>query len=290
MFGAFAVALTFLVYLFFSPRFSARLYRFVLFHPLAMSADEGPPVLDGVPGLEVVFGEDISCRLVGWFYRRPGARFVMLVSHGNGGNIAIRPALLECILRSGCSVFIYDYCGYGKSAGLPDLQNIVQAGESAYRYLINNQGYQPGEIIVYGESLGTAVSACLAESSSVAGLVIQSGFSSLYKIAVEKLPLFSIYPPLLFPAGHFDTLSRVKNIKVPVLIVHGTLDPVVPVEHGEAIYAVANQPKSILVLNGAHHTDISELYKKDFVGAMNQFVASLDQTRREQSLGKRQPY
>jgi len=264
-----------LLYVVASPRFAPALYRSSLFFPHKMSADRVPPQLEGVAGEEVNFGQERSYELNGWFYRKPGARYVMLVSHGNGGNISVRPSLIECILDADCSVFIYDYCGYGKSKGLPDLQNIVAAGECAYRYLIDKQKYKPEDVIVYGESLGGAVSACLAERCPTAGLIIQSGFSSLYKIAIEKIPLFGVYPPLLFPADDFDTANRMARLKVPVLIIHGTDDGLVPVHHGEAIYAAAKQPKTILILQGARHTDITELYKYKFVAALRQFVRSL---------------
>jgi uncharacterized protein len=187
------------LYLLFAPRISPALYRWALFHPMPLSAEDTPPELEGVTGEDVVFGQEKHYRLNGWYYRLPKSRFVVLVSHGNGGNISIRPSLLEAILQSGCSVFIYDYCGYGNSEGLPDLKNIVEAGECAYHYLITKQGYKPEDIIVYGESLGAAVSACLAERCKTGGLIIQSGFSSLYSIAVEAIPVFAIYPRFLFP-------------------------------------------------------------------------------------------
>jgi len=274
MFAFVALPLLVLLYVFASPRFSPGLYRWSLFFPHKMSADVLPPELAGVAGEDVSFGQEQSYELNGWFYRKPGARYVMLVSHGNGGNVSVRPSLIECMLDADCSVFIYDYCGYGKSKGLPDLQNIVAAGECAYRYLIGRQKYKPDDVIVYGESLGGAVSACLAERCPTAGLIIQSGFSSLYKIAIEKIALIGIYPPLLFPAD-FDTAKRMSRLQLPVLIIHGTDDGLVPVHHGEALFAAANQPKAILILKGARHNDISELYKHQLVGALRKFISSL---------------
>lgn len=275
MFAAFALPSLAFLYLLFSPRVSPALYRSALFHPMPLSAETRPPVLDGIKGEDVIFGEEKSFKLSGWYYRNPGRRFVVLVSHGNGGNIAIRPSLLEAILQSGCSVFIYDYCGYGKSEGLPDLQNIVEAGQCAYQYLIEKQGYKPEQVIVYGESLGAAVSACLAERCKTGGLIIQSGFSSLYAIAIEAIPTFAVYPRFLFPAADFDTANRVARIKVPILIVHGTLDTIVPVHHGQRIFNAASEPKSILLLNGAHHTDISDLYRDEFVKGLRKFISTL---------------
>jgi uncharacterized protein len=263
------------LYLLFAPRISPALYRSVLFHPMPLSAEDTPPELEGVTGEDVVFGQEKHYRLNGWYYRLPKSRFVVLVSHGNGGNISIRPSLLEAILQSGCSVFIYDYCGYGKSEGSPDLQNIVEAGECAYHYLITKQGYKPEDIIVYGESLGAAVSACLAERCKTGGLIIQSGFSSLYSIAVEAIPFFAIYPRFLFPDADFDTANRVARLKVPILVIHGTLDEIVPVHHGRNIYDSASEPKTILILDGAGHNDITDDYRDEFVKAVRKFVSSL---------------
>jgi len=270
----FGIALLISIYVLVSPKLAPYIYRPMLFHPLEMSAETMPPVLQGVKGQEVVFGQEKSLKLFAWFYRQHITPFVVLVCHGNGGNLGVRPSLIEGLLQAGASVLIFDYCGYGKSEGLPDPQNVIDASICAYHYLNDKQQFKPSEIIPYGESLGAAPAAYLSANFETKGLILQSGFTSLHAIAVEKYPLLNLYPPILFPIDTLDTLGSVKKLRVPILILHGSLDPVVPVQHGEAIFAAANEPKSILVVNGAEHSNITELFRKEFVRAVRSFCES----------------
>jgi uncharacterized protein len=268
----FGIALLTSIYVLLSPKLAPYIYRPLLFHPDEMSVETKPPVLQGIEGQEVVFGREKSFKLFGWLYRQHKTPFVVLVCHGNGGNIGVRPSLIEGILQAGASVLIFDYCGYGKSEGSPDPQNVIDASICAYQYLIEKQQFKPSDIIPYGESLGAAPAAYLSANFETRGLILQSGFTSLHAIAVEKYPFLNLYPPVLFPVDTLDTLSSVKKLRVPVLILHGGLDPVVPVQHGETLFAVANEPKSILVLKGAEHSDMTRLFRKEFVEAVRSFV------------------
>jgi fermentation-respiration switch protein FrsA (DUF1100 family) len=262
------------VYLVASPRFGKAIYRPLLFHPLQMPSTTVAPTINQVTGQEVRFGQERSFELYAWFYRNANTKQVVLVCHGNGGNIGIRPSLIESLLRAGLSVFIYDYCGYGKSVGQPEPTNIIESAVCGYQYLIEHEKFDSRNIFVYGESLGSAPASYLASNFKLAGLIIQSGFSSLHAIAVEKYPFLRIYPDFLFSTSELNTSDYVSRVGIPILIMHGDLDPVVPLHHAESLFGVAHQPKQLVIVNGAHHSDISELHQETFVAAISSFVKS----------------
>jgi len=216
--------------------------------------------------------------LSGVYFNNPHSKFVVLLSHGNGGNLSVRPKLIEAMLSQHLSVFIYDYCGYGKSAGVPDVENTCGAALSAYAYLHNERGYKSNQIILYGESLGAAVSAYLASREPVAALILQSGFTSLRTIALEQYPFLGIYPEWLFPMPPLDTLQTLPGIKAPVLVIHGGKDHLVPLHHGEALFAAANQPKFILAIPDAHHSDFAEFWRPDLERAFGKLIETLSES------------
>jgi pimeloyl-ACP methyl ester carboxylesterase len=273
----FAVFALFAGYTGLSPRISGPVYRPLLFHPHVLPNDYSSPTLEGIKGEDVRFGSDRNLDLYGSYYNYPHSKFVVLLSHGNGGNISVRPKLIEALLSQHLSVFIYDYCGYGKSAGQPDVENICGAALSAYAYLVKERGYKPNQIVLYGESLGAAVSTYLASREPIAALILQSGFTSLRSIAIEKFAWLGVYPDWLFPKPPLDTLQTLPGIKVPVLIIHGGQDSLVPIHHGEALFAAANQPKFLLAIPDAHHSDFYEFWRPDVERAFAKLIETLSE-------------
>ncbi len=203
-----AVIICFL-YVFLSPRLAAFLYRPILFHPWRMDKDTTAPVVNQIQGEDVEISQLDGNKIYGWFFPLPQAKYTVLISHGNGGNISSRIDLVNALLEAGMSVFIYDYVGYGKSTGLPDTNSVCQSACSAYDYLINTKKIPANRIILYGESLGGAVSVELATRRKAKALILQSTFTSLYEIALEKLPMLIIYPPVLFPYPELNTIKKI---------------------------------------------------------------------------------
>jgi len=225
--------------------------------------------------VEVRIGHNDNLDLYGWYFAAPNARYVVLINHGNGGNMSVREDLVELLLKQNLSVMIYDYAGYGKSQGLPDTVNVTKAADCAFRFLTDQKHYRANQIIVYGESLGGAVAARLASQFKPAGLIIQSGFSSLRSVAYEHFPLIAIYPDSLCPQPFFDTLALLPTIHAPILIIHGEQDTVVPFHHAEDIYKLASEPKSFIKLPLAHHADVIRDYSEEVSVAIKNFVEQL---------------
>jgi len=194
-----------------------------------------------------------SVHLHAWFVEVPGCRLVTLYLHGNGGNLAHRPGHLREIAAAGSAILIVDYRGYGKSAGRPTERGLYRDADAAYDRLIA-MGYPPAQIIVHGESLGSAVAADLASRRPCAGLILESPFTSFSAMAGTIVPVIG----RLFARG-FDTLRKIRGVHVPLLVIHGDRDDLVPYSMGRAVFDAAHEPKSFWTVEGATHVDIVDV-------------------------------
>jgi len=261
------------LYLVLSPRFNYALYRPLMFHPYPFEpGTDQPPHFDNCQSQEIFFSKPSGEKLCGWFFESADCDQIILFSHGNAGNLSSRNYLVELQFRAGASVFVYDYCGFGKSEGLPTIEGICDDGLAAYDHVVSKLGYHPSNVIAYGESLGGAVAAYVSSQRECGGIIIQSGFESLRKIALDIFPLLHIFPVRMFPPQPLDSLSIVQLTHPPLLIVHGVLDPVVPYEHGKALYNAACEPKELLTLPLTGHNDISNTAPNEYVAALKRLL------------------
>lgn len=171
--------------------------------------------------------------------------------HGNHSNITMNLRLpVRLQERLGFNVLMAEYRGYYNSVGRPSEEGFYQDAKAYYDYLIG-RGVAPENIIVYGFSLGSGTATQLASTQRVGGLILQAPFSSILDVARER-----VNPEL--PASllqtKFDNRAKIKNVKAPVLIIHGTNDETVPFEQGEALFGLANEPKDFLSYEGDHNT------------------------------------
>lgn len=264
------------VYVALAPRMARPLYRQFLFHPDPYPHDiETAPILGGVQGEDVYFLSRKGRRLHGWIFEKPGARDWMLVSHGNAGNIANRMELIHLLLRAGVSVFIYDYQGYGRSQGKPDIPDICYDGEAAYDFLVEEKNVRQEEIILYGESLGASVAGYISRVRRSKGLILQSGFASLERIARESLPILRIYPDFLFPQSFLNNTAVLQQPHPPVLIAHGLNDSVIDFEHASHLFKTAVGKKILLELPESAHSDITISAPEKFQSAIMEFLSGL---------------
>ena len=210
-------------------------------------------------------------RIHGWQVDRPGAQFVTLYSHGNAGNITDRYDHFHEIASAGSSVLMIDYRGYGKSSGRPTEKGIYRDADAAYDHLIR-EGRRAEQIILHGESLGTAVAVDLASRRPCAGVVLEAPFTSGKDVARTVLPVIG---PLVM--WSFDSRKKIGRIHAPVLIIHGDRDEIIPTRLGQALFAAAPEPKSIWIVPGAHHNDIVETAGANYRQHLQSFYESLAQ-------------
>jgi fermentation-respiration switch protein FrsA (DUF1100 family) len=261
-------------YIVLSPIIAAPLYNLMLFHP-TMSGPFGAHKILGTDIQNEFFCSKNGARLHAWYLQAPHSKCVVLISHGNGGNLTNRIPLIAMFLRCGISIFIYDYEGYGRSAGSPSVDKICEDGSAAYDYLLGQKGYRGENIVVFGESLGSGVACQLAEQRPVAGIILQSAFSSLRDLAQQKILWLRLYPACLFPKQQLNNADILRQPHSPLLLVHGKRDRLIPVAHSEEIYHVASQPKAFAELPDAGHNDIYDTNFEQYRSAVQQFLLGL---------------
>jgi hypothetical protein len=208
-------------------------------------------------------------RLHAWFVEAPGSRLVTLYLHGNGANLSHRPGHLREIAAAGSSVLILDYRGYGKSAGRPTERGLYRDAGAGYDHLIA-MGYQSTQIVIHGESLGSAVAADLACRRPCAGVILECPFTSFSAMAGTVVPWVG-----RFFAGGYNTRRKIAGVHAPLLIVHGDQDRSVPYAMGRAVFEAAHEPKSFWTVEGADHTDIVDVAGPLYRARLRAFYASL---------------
>jgi len=192
-------------------------------------------------------------RLHGWWLaaRAPAPGHVLLC-HGNAGNIADRVTHASLLAAAGLDVLLFDYRGYGRSAGRPDEAGTYLDARAARAALLREPGVSAERVLYLGESLGAAVALELALEHPPIGLVLQSAFTSVRDMARLHYPLV---PGGLVPDA-YPSLRSIRNLRAPLLVMHGERDEIVPAEHGRALYDAAPDPKRLRILPHVGHNDL----------------------------------
>ena len=188
--------------------------------------------------------------------------FTILYIHGNAEDLGdIRPTL-DRLHSWGFNVFAYDYRGYGTSDGNPSENNAYQDANSAYTYLTQQLKIPSQQIIIYGRSVGGGSATELATRYSTAGLVLESTFTSAFRV---------VLPFSLLPFDKFNNLDKLKKVRSPVLIMQGQSDRTIPSQHGHTLYEAALDPKMSLWIAAAGHDNFSEIAGKHHQQALSSF-------------------
>ncbi len=194
-------------------------------------------------------------RIHGWYFRadipdsdKKGP--VALFCHGNAGNISHRLETAELILNLGASILLFDYRGYGKSDGSPSEENVYADAEACYQWLLDHKGVDPDQIILFGRSMGGAVTIELARRVKCGGLVIESSFTSATEMGKRMFPLFPIKYLLRYK---FDSIRKIGALTCPVLVMHSPDDEIIPFEMGRQLFTAAKEPKRFVTLRGGHN-------------------------------------
>lgn len=186
---------------------------------------------------------------------------------------------IAALLSQTSGLLMLDYQGYGQSPGpRPTESQLYANGEAAWQFLRDQQGLEPNQIILYGYSLGSSVALELAlRYPDAGGVIVEGGFTTLEQSLDRHLnsyPFLKIFPLDLILTQTFDNLSRIAQLQVPLLIIHGTADEVVPVELGQALFAAAPQPKEMLLIQGATHETAAWVGEDQYIGTVQQFLRS----------------
>jgi uncharacterized protein len=176
----------------------------------------------------------------------------VLLCHGNGGNVGDRVEAIALLAAAGFDVLAFDYRGYGRSSGRPSEEGTYRDARAVRDMLLRQPAVDPARVFYLGESLGAAVALELAHEHPPAGLILQSPFTSIRDMARLHYPLV---PRALVPDA-YPSLRLIRALRVPLLVVHGERDEIVPPVHGEALYDAATCPKRLEILPGVGHNDL----------------------------------
>src|SRR6266508_2512956 len=228
------------------------LHRYFIYIPDRTRVAPNETGLSGVE--EIVFKAADGTKLIAWYLPARGGKPTLLYFPGNSGNTACRAGKIATIGSDGYGVFMLNYRRYGGSEGRPTEARITADAVSAYDCL-RGQGVAPHDIVAYGESLGTAVATRLTLQRHVKALVLEAPFTSI--VDVGKL-LWKGFPLGVIMVDQYRTIDRIADITVPLFIVHGGRDAIIPLGQARQVFHAASEPKSMMVLPQAGHNDLFE--------------------------------
>ncbi|MDA8084630.1 MAG: alpha/beta hydrolase [Nitrospiraceae bacterium] len=185
-----------------------------------------------------------------WDVPAENARGYLLFCHGNAGNISDRLDSIRIFHDLGLGVLIFDYRGYGKSAGAPDEEGTYRDAEAAWGYLAYTLRVPPERIILFGRSLGSAVAAETALRRKAGLLIMESAFTSVPDLGASFFPHL---PVRLISRYRYSSISKVSRILIPKLFIHSPDDEIVPFEQGMRLFEKAGGPKEFLRIAGGHN-------------------------------------
>ncbi len=249
----------------------------LIFHP-GRSNDHTTPDAYGIEYDDVTFRTGDGLNLNGWYV--PGKKsspdddlHTLLWFHGNSGNINRRLDNIKMLHdRVPVNVFIFDYRQYGRSEGKISEQGTYIDSRAAMAYLRSRSDVNNETIIFFGRSLGSAISVELAVKEKCCALILETPFTSIKEMGKKLYPYL---PFTFFLRTKYDTLSKIGDIKVPTLIMHGDKDELVPIEQGKILYEKANEPKEFYTIPGAMHNDTHIVGGEEYFDVIKEFVNKL---------------
>ncbi len=193
---------------------------------------------------------------------------LIIYFHGNAGNLYHRIDESTMLMKSGWDVLLIGYRGYGKSEGSPSEKGVYIDGESALNYAVVTLGYKLNMICLYGRSLGTAVAVNTAQNRDLARVILITPLSS----GKDMSELFTGSMLSSLAGGTFDSIKKVNNIRVPVLIIHGTSDEIVPYVQGKMLYDKFTGTKKMVTIPYGRHNDLELTHPEMYWDSIYEFL------------------
>ena len=210
--------------------------RKLLYHPFS-------PQITGkglIHNFETInFKTSDNFELKGWFHLKNSNKKTILFLHGNAGNLDNRIDKLNFLGNMDINFLIISWRGYSGNPGNPSETGLYKDALGGIEWL-NKKGISNDRIILYGESLGTAIATEVAQNENFAGIILEAPFTSMVDMGQKIYPIF---PVKFLLKDKYESKNKIKNIKSPILVLHGRKDKIVPFYMGEKIFEMANSPK-----------------------------------------------
>ncbi|MGK7940952.1 MAG: alpha/beta hydrolase [Crocosphaera sp.] len=198
---------------------------------------------------------------------------VLLYLHGNGGNISHNLGPIKTFCEQGFSVFIIDYRGYGRSEKqFPTESEVYRDAQRAWDYLVEQRHIKPQNIFIYGHSLGGAIAIDLGvRQPNVAGVIVENTFTSMKEMVDYLGSFYQLFPTDFILHQRFDSLSKLRLLQVPLLLIHGIEDRTVPSYMSERLFQAATIPKRILLVPDASHNNVGAIAPEQYIRTLQEF-------------------
>jgi len=214
--------------------------------------------------IKIITEDNIS--LLAWYHKKDINKYkTILYLHGNAGSLENRIHKINHFKDIDINFLLISWRGFSGNAGEPSEEGLYKDAKSAIKWL-KSEGAIEENIIIYGESLGTGVATEVAQHKNFAGIILESPFTSMVEAGKTKYPIFPIG---LLLKDKYESSKKIKNIKSPILIMHGEADRIVPFWMGKQMYELANEPKySYFSKEDDHMMDFNE----DLINAIRKFI------------------
>ena len=211
--------------------------RKLLYYPTVNNYNEINQLVPSIEKIDIITSD--NQKLVAWFYKKDNSKKTILFLHGNAGSLENRIYKLNNFQKFDTNFLIIAWRGFSGNSGKPNEKGLYEDANSAVRWL-KSIGVEEQKIILYGESLGTAVAIEIAQNKNYAGMILEAPFTSMIEMGKKYYPFF---PVSFLLKDKYESIKKIKNIHIPVLVMHGKKDQIVPFYMGKKIYDLANPPK-----------------------------------------------
>jgi pimeloyl-ACP methyl ester carboxylesterase len=227
------------------------LQRRLVYFPSTADVPEAATVLPGARDVDLRTSDGLT---LGAWHLPPRDRdgVTVLVANGNAGDRSLRAPLARRLAAQGLGVLLFDYRGFGGNEGSPTEEGLARDVRAARAYLVDEAGVAPERLVYLGESLGAAVVTELATEHPPAGMVLRSPFVDLASVGSVHYPFL---PVGLLLRDRFPLAEHVAGVDVPVAVVYGSRDSVVPPEQSRAVANTVPDPADVVEVPGADHND-----------------------------------
>jgi fermentation-respiration switch protein FrsA (DUF1100 family) len=226
---------------------------------------------------EVTYTTQDGLTLFAWWVPAEGSavRSTIVVFHGNGGNRTDRADLARGLVARGFNVLLTDYRGYGGNQGRPSEAGLLLDARAGANYAAERADVASDELIYFGESLGSGVAIALSQEMPPAALVLRSPFTSLGDVASVHYP----FVPGWLLKDRYPNIDIIAGLEVPVLVVAGSADTIIPIEQSRAVFDAAQGVKRLVVIDGADHNDAVLSYGPRLIDEVESFIGDVASTR-----------
>jgi hypothetical protein len=213
-----------------------------------------PPVQAGLPqAQEVTLTSSDGEKLIAWFVPARDGKPLVIYFQGNAEGLAARVGRFTWLIADGTGLLALAYRGYGGSSGRPSEAGLIRDAVAAYEFA--RARYPAQRIVLFGESLGTAVAVALAAGHEVGGLILDAPFTSAAELGAAVYPFA---PVRWLMKDKFRSDQRIGRVAAPLLVLHGERDSIVPIEFGERLFALAREPKRFVRFPQGDHVDLDD--------------------------------